>query len=89
MIVTQIDHVQLAVPADEEDRARGFYGDLIGLPEVAKPPHLAKRGECWLERGSLKIHLGVDLGFRPAQKAHLGLVLEGLDALVETLEKAG
>jgi hypothetical protein len=89
LIVTQVDHVQLAMPAGEEDRALGFYGDLIGLPEVAKPPHLAKRGGCWLECGSLKIHLGVDLGFRPAQKAHPGLVVEGLDALVGTLEKAG
>ena len=48
-----------------------------------------KRGGCWLERGALEVHLGVDPVFRSAQKAHPGLVVEGLSALVETLEKAG
>lgn len=89
MVVSRVDHVQLAMPAGGEERARGFYRDLLGVPEAQKPAHLAKRGGCWFERGDLKIHLGVDTEFRPAQKAHPGLVVEGLAALVATLEKAG
>jgi catechol 2,3-dioxygenase-like lactoylglutathione lyase family enzyme len=34
---TAIDHVQLAIPAGEEDRARAFYRDLLGMVELAKP----------------------------------------------------
>jgi catechol 2,3-dioxygenase-like lactoylglutathione lyase family enzyme len=87
--VIRVDHVQLAIPEGGEDRARGFYRDLLGVPEVEKPAHLAKRGVCWFKRGALKMHLGVDPDFRSAQKAHPGLEVRGLGALVARLEKAG
>jgi catechol 2,3-dioxygenase-like lactoylglutathione lyase family enzyme len=84
-----IDHVQLAMPAGGEAAARGFYGDVLGLPETPKPPHLAKRGGCWFENDALKIHLGVELDFRPARKAHPGLLVSELDALKARLVEAG
>ena len=65
-----IDHVQLAMPAGEEETARRFYRDLLGMAEIPKPPELAKRGGCWFESGTVQIHLGVEQDFRPAQKAH-------------------
>jgi hypothetical protein len=69
-----IDHVQLAMPPgpEAEDRAEEFFDGLPGLPRVPKPPELAARGGCWFERGSIKVHLGVEEDFRPARKAHLG-----------------
>jgi catechol 2,3-dioxygenase-like lactoylglutathione lyase family enzyme len=84
-----IDHVQLAMPAGGEAAARGFYGDVLGLPETPKPPHLAKRGGCWFESRTLKIHLGVEADFRPAHKAHPGLLVSELDALKARLAQAG
>lgn len=66
-----------------------FYQDVLELTHVAKPAHLAVRGGCWFEHGSLKIHLGVDPDFRPARKAHPALVVDGLTALVERLGDAG
>lgn len=84
-----IDHVQLAMPAGGEAAARGFYGDVLGLPETPKPPHLAKRGGCWFERGALKIHLGVEADFHPARKAHPGLLVSGLEALKTALRDGG
>jgi catechol 2,3-dioxygenase-like lactoylglutathione lyase family enzyme len=84
-----IDHVQLAMPAGGEAAARGFYGDVLGLPETPKPPHLAKRGGCWFENDALKIHLGVEADFRPARKAHPGLLVSELDALKARLTQAG
>ena len=48
MPVVGIDHVQVAMPAGEEARARAFYGDLLGLDEIEKPPALAARGGCVL-----------------------------------------
>jgi PPOX class probable FMN-dependent enzyme len=54
MPVTAIEHVQLAMPPGMEEAARRFYRDLLGIPEIAKPPHLAKRGGAWFERGALK-----------------------------------
>ena len=78
-----IDHVQLAMPSGGEDLARAFYGGVLGIPEVPKPPSLAGRGGCWFEDGPLRVHLGVDDPFRPARKAHPALVVDGLAAFVD------
>jgi catechol 2,3-dioxygenase-like lactoylglutathione lyase family enzyme len=87
--IRHLDHIQLAMPAGAEAKARVFYSDLLGIPEVAKPIHLAARGGCWFERGVLKIHLGVDPDFVAARKAHPALIVDGLLELVGTLQKAG
>jgi catechol 2,3-dioxygenase-like lactoylglutathione lyase family enzyme len=89
MKISRIEHVQLAMPAGGENLARAFYGQLLGIPEVPKPPNLAKRGGCWFERGDLKIHLGVDNEFRAAHKAHLALLVEDLPALAVELKNSG
>jgi catechol 2,3-dioxygenase-like lactoylglutathione lyase family enzyme len=89
MLVRAIDHVQLAMPAGEEDAARSFYSGLLGLPETPKPAHLAARGGCWFESETLKIHLGVDTDFRPAKKAHPALLVADLPELVRQLRAAG
>jgi catechol 2,3-dioxygenase-like lactoylglutathione lyase family enzyme len=87
--VSAIDHVQLAMPAGGENDARAFYEDLLGLPELPKPPHLAGRGGCWFESDTVKIHLGVDADFRPAKKAHPALLVTDLRGLVARLTTAG
>jgi catechol 2,3-dioxygenase-like lactoylglutathione lyase family enzyme len=78
-----IDHVQLAMPSGGEDLARAFYGGVLGIPEVPKPPSLAGRGGCWFEDGPVRVHLGVEDPFRPARKAHPALVVDDLAAFVD------
>jgi len=89
MRITALDHVQLAIPAGKEEEARAFYGKVLGIPEIAKPVNLAKRGGCWFERGDLKIHLGVETHFRPARKAHPAFLVEDLAMLRVAIESAG
>jgi catechol 2,3-dioxygenase-like lactoylglutathione lyase family enzyme len=89
MRLRSLDHVQLAMPAGQEARARAFYAEALGLPEKPKPPHLAVRGGCWFESDSVKIHLGVDREFRPARKAHPALLVEDLPKLVDRLRAGG
>lgn len=89
MNVVGIDHIQLAMPAGQEDKARRFYAGLLGLTEVAKPSHLVPRGGAWFENANVRIHLGVDADFRPAKKAHPGLVVNDLNGLVDILRTAG
>jgi catechol 2,3-dioxygenase-like lactoylglutathione lyase family enzyme len=89
MAIESLDHVQLAMPAGQEAQAAGFYRDLLGIPEVTKPPHLAARGGCWFESSAVKIHLGVDPEFRPARKAHPALLVSDLPKLIERLRSAG
>ena len=55
-----IDHVQVAAPAGCEQAARAFYGGLLGLDELPKPPLLEARGGCWFRAGAQELHVGVE-----------------------------
>lgn len=88
MLVECLHHVQLAMPAGGEPRAREFYQGLLGIPEVPKPATMAARGGCWFERGGLRVHLGVEADFRPARKAHPAFVVTGLSPLAARLRAA-
>jgi catechol 2,3-dioxygenase-like lactoylglutathione lyase family enzyme len=88
MLVEALHHVQLAMPAGGEVRAREFYQGLLGIPEIPKPPSMAARGGCWFERGELRVHLGVEAEFRPARKAHPAFVVTGLTVLASRLRAA-
>lgn len=88
-MLVSIHHIQLAMPEGGEEAARGFYGALLKLDEVPKPAPLQGRGGVWFQRGSLRLHLGVEPNFRPAAKAHPALQVAGLAALAARLEEAG
>lgn len=77
------------MPAGEEERARGFYRDLLGLPEQPKPPELAKRGGCWFESAAVKLHCGVEEPFRPAKKAHIAFRVDDVQGLARRARAAG
>jgi catechol 2,3-dioxygenase-like lactoylglutathione lyase family enzyme len=87
-----LDHVQLAAPPGCEREARGFYGDLLGLPELEKPAGLRAGGGVWFRAGGQELHVGVSEDFAPARKAHPGLRVGSdteLDALAGALTGAG
>jgi len=77
------------MPPGQEEVAREFYCEILGLTEVSKPANLAKRGGVWFEGGALRLHLGVEADFRPARKAHPAILVQHLDALTGHLERAG
>ena len=89
MTVLAIDHIQISMPEGKEDLARDFYWKVLGIPEVGKPLHLDKRGGVWFERGSLKVHLGIDPDFTPSKKAHPGLLVADINELAEKLKAHG
>ena len=89
MTIIRIEHIQLAMPAGKETEARHFYGTALGLAEVPKPPHLAKRGGCWFESGQARVHLGVDPDFHAARKAHPAFLIDETESLASKLEAAG
>ena len=88
-ILGSIDHVQLGMPVGGEDAARAFYVDILGLREVPKPVELAGRGGAWFAGRSVAIHLGVEVDFRPASKAHPAFTVDDLAAARDRLEAAG
>lgn len=86
---TGIDHVQVAIPRGGEERARAFYGDVLGMHELPKPATLAARSGVWYQCGAQMLHLGVEDEFRPARKAHPALLIANLAALREKLQALG
>ncbi len=87
--IVGLHHVQLTAPAGSEEESRWFYGTVLSLPEVAKPPVLAARGGVWFRSPSVELHLGVEADFRPARKAHPGLLVDDLESFVRRVESHG
>ena len=88
-MIVGLDHVQLAMPAGGEDRAREFYVDVLGLVERPKPDDLAARGGCWFAGPGVELHLGIEEPFRPALKAHPALLVSDLTVLCDRLSDFG
>jgi methyltransferase (TIGR00027 family) len=89
-VAVRLDHVQVACPPGGEDAARAFYGDLLGLVEVAKPVPLGDRGGVWFRTDDDRaLHVGIDEEFEPARKAHPALAVEDPAALAEHAAAAG
>ena len=84
-----LHHIQLAMPEGEEEAALKFYGAILGLTQVAKPPELAPRGGLWFRDGALEVHLGIEEPFTPARKAHPAFLVRNLATLRERIEIAG
>ena len=84
-----LHHIQLAMPPGEEEAAVRFYGAILGLTQVAKPPELAPRGGVWFRDGDLEVHLGVEEPFSPARKAHPAFLVRNLETIREKIELSG
>jgi catechol 2,3-dioxygenase-like lactoylglutathione lyase family enzyme len=88
-VISGLHHVQIAVPAGSVPALRAFYGQVLGMTELPKPAALAARGGVWFRSGTAELHLGVEADFRPARKAHPGLLVDNLDGIVGRLAEAG
>ena len=90
-----LHHVQVACPRGGEDGARRFYRDGLGLTEVDKPASLRGRGGAWfraydaLGTVAAEVHVGVEVPFTPARKAHPAFVVDELEAVAASLTAAG
>ncbi|MFE7412155.1 VOC family protein [Streptomyces laurentii] len=90
-MLVALDHVQLAAPAGSEPQLRAYYEGVLGMTEIPKPPVLAARGGCWFAAagGAVQVHVGVEVDFRPARKAHPGLRVSGIDAFAARVAAYG
>ena len=89
MKIVSVDHVQLAMPEGEEEKARAFFVHVLGFVEISKPAELAKRGGAWFQSGNVQLHIGVEKEFRPARKAHPAFIVDDLDAMLKKAQLAG
>ncbi|WP_435241909.1 VOC family protein [Streptomyces cucumeris] len=88
-MIAALDHVQLAAPPGSEAALRAYYGEVLGMTEIPKPPVLAARGGVWFQTGPVQLHLGIEQDFRPARKAHPGLRVTGIEEFAARLTERG
>ncbi len=86
--IKRLDHVQLCVPRDGEERAREFYSRLLGLKEIEKPDALKPRGGMWFEIADVQLHIGVE-DVVAKSKRHPAFEVENVTAIRQFLEQNG
>jgi catechol 2,3-dioxygenase-like lactoylglutathione lyase family enzyme len=88
--VLGVHHVQITVGKGQEEAARRFYCEVLGLPEIEKPDALKPRGGFWLQVGDRQVHVGVEDGVdRAATKAHVAYQVDDVEAWRPRLIAAG
>ena len=84
----RFDHVQVCIPRGAEDRAREFYGRLLGLEEIEKPEVLRKNGGLWYAVADVQLHVGVEEVVAPS-KRHPAFEVEDVSGVRGYLEQSG
>ena len=89
MKILSIDHVQIAMPQGEEEKARAFYANVLSFTEIPKPAELAKRRGAWFQSEGVQLHLGVEQDIHPARRARPAFMVDELDGLITKAQSAG
>ena len=85
----RLQHVTIAIPPDGAERARAFYGGLLGLEEKPVLPKLDPARFIWYAAGGdNELHLQL-MPESPPDKPHFCLAVDELDELRARLEAAG
>jgi len=87
--ILAIDHIQIAAPEGCEEKARAFYGGILGLEELEVPLALRDRACCWFQCGQLQVHIGIERNFQPSKRAHPAFLIRYIDALKEIFQFHG
>lgn len=87
----RINHVTIAVPAGEHEKARAFYGDLLGLEEIPRPAALnAVYDLMWFKFLDGLLHLDFTPPWvTPAENRHVAFEVENLPSIRRYLESQG
>lgn len=82
--IKRLDHVQICIPFGEEQRAREFYTQVLGLEEIEKPDALKPNGGLWFKVADVQLHIGVE-EMQGKSKRHPAFEVEGLEQIREHL----
>src|SRR5579859_4991316 len=90
--VRSIDHVQVTVPPTLEAEATRFYGEILGLERIPKPPEAARRGGAWFRHGAVQVHVSIEevaVETNRASKRHVCYLVASLAEAERVLRSAG
>ncbi|QOR68382.1 VOC family protein [Cytobacillus suaedae] len=83
----RLNHVQICIPFGEEDNAKRFYTDLLGLEEIEKPESLKANGGLWYQIGDIELHIGAEDMGNYKSKRHPAFEISNLIETRDFLEK--
>jgi len=84
----RLNHVQICIPLNKEEEARGFYCKILGLQEIEKPEYLKKNGGFWLEIADIELHIGAEEQINNS-KRHPAFEVENMEQIKSALVKQG
>ncbi|HKO95893.1 MAG TPA: VOC family protein [Pyrinomonadaceae bacterium] len=88
--IVDVSHVNVTVPSELEERAKQFYGELLGLRQIPKPPGPRQFVGAWYQIGATQLHLSIENDVQnSASKRHVCYFVEDLGVAAERLRGAG
>lgn len=88
--VRRVHHVSITRPHGSEEQARQFYGDILGLTEIAPPETLSELDLIWFQVGADELHLvGEENPDNGNSGRHFCIEVDDLEALRRNLASAG
>ncbi len=89
----RLHHSAFTHPVGQEDRARAFYVDVLGLTEVPKPETMNRASGSWFRSDpeyvggavGIEIHAIASEDFHPNALGHPAILVDDLDALAARL----
>ena len=88
--VRRIQHVSITRPHGSDEEARRFYGEVLGLTEIAVPETLRDMDLIWYQVGTDELHLvGEDNPNNGNSGRHFTIEVDDLEALRRQLASAG
>jgi catechol 2,3-dioxygenase-like lactoylglutathione lyase family enzyme len=90
--VKRLQHTSVPMPPGGDDKARAFYGDLLGMREIPKPEGLAAMTVVWFAANDDgdEVHVFQEKTMGPNSAAqHLCLEVDDIEAYHARLSGAG
>ncbi len=76
--VKRLNHVFISIPAGGEEKAREFYGKILGLEEIERPDAIKSITVAWYKINDIQLHIGVENELRKSRR-HLAFEVEELE----------
>ncbi len=86
----RLQHVSIPRPPGSEDLTRAFYGDLLGLPEIAAPNSIQDAEVIWFKLGQdAELHCFREAPLGDTSNRHYCLVVDDVAGIRKKLQDAG
>ena len=88
--ITRLSLVNVTVPLNAEAAAKEFYGTVLGLEQIPKPPGSRQNMGAWYELGGVQLHLSVEESVpNAASDRHICYVVPDIAVAQRRLSDAG